>query len=175
MDFDKILAFLPMFGSIVATLAVMISLRSRMHAEKEFVKAIEYELETLKAHSASFGEVHELRQLSTSANESQKVTTSVSDPFDIDLHCISDDVESKLKALEDLKNKYFDSLAYLASTRHSDSDVIIRALNHLEDDDRRQINQTLSKYTESGRVRYLETVLDRVAKVIASKGKVSIF
>lgn len=175
MDFDKILAFLPMFGSVVATLAVMISLRSRLHAEKEFVKAIEHELETLKDNSAHFGEVYDIRQLSPEANENQNTANLISDPFDMHFHYVSGDVESKLQALEDLKSKYFDSLAFLASARHNDSDVIIRALNHMAADDRRQINLTLSKYTESGRVRYIETVLDRVAKAITSKGKVSVF
>lgn len=170
MEVEQLLALVPVLSSIFAVLTVMVSLKARVKAEKEFIKAIEAELEALKNYPNLLGVNLESERPSALEISHHQHEGPLPSPADLSAY-ETEDVKAKLLALQGLKEKY---LASLEMTKLNDSGVIVRALEKMKDDDRRQIKQTLSRYTDIARVRYLETVLDRVAKAVSTKGKIGL-
>lgn len=170
MEVEQLLALVPVLSSILGVLTVMLSLKARVKAEKEFIKAIEAELDALKNYPNLLGVNLDCERPSVTEANHQQHDGPLPSPSELSAY-ETEDVKAKLLALQGVKEKY---LASLEMARLNDSSVIVRALDKMKDDDRRQIKKTLSRYTDVARVRYLETVLDRVAKAISTNGKIGI-
>ncbi|WP_342248107.1 hypothetical protein [Pseudomonas sp. OTU2001] len=162
MDLNTIFAVLPLIASLISMYLVTRTVKERLHAEKEFIKVIKEQADELIRGKLVIPEIqeHAYRALKLKSTE-----VSAGEPVILSLESASPELQSRLKALQQLKEAYIASFEF---ARLDDFNVVVNALEKMPEPDRQQITQTLSRYTDSGRLRYLNTVFNRVARAITS-------